>query len=124
MEEKMKIERKEKEGKWQETIVCPKCQGTAHVNELYPEHTKIRCDYLKNLYLRLKGIKHLKPSLKNAIKNLNKKKYKLSRHIAKNQRSSVKPFWFHWDLEDEEHRLHSKAYRLVKLKERVQNESK
>lgn len=101
-------------------IVCPECKCIAYINEDNPTHHENQCAPRKKLArgLTLKGLPKNKVSLRNAIKNLRKKKKQLSKIIAKNLRASHFPGWHHWVLEDKENDLLCKAYVLVRLKER------
>jgi hypothetical protein len=100
--------------------VCPECRCIAYINEDNPTHHENQCTSRKKLVrgLTLKGLPKNKVALRKAIKNLQKKKKKLSKTISKNLRASQKPGWHHWALEDKEYDLLHKAYTLVKLKER------
>ena len=101
-------------------IVCPECATIAHINDYNPTHHENQCAPRKKLIrgLTLKGLPKNKVALRKAIKNLQKKKKKLSKTISKNLRASQHPGWHHWILADVEDELLRKAYTLVKLKER------
>mgnify|MGYP003419262704 CR=1 FL=1 len=101
-------------------IVCPECMCIAYINDYNPTHHENQCNPRKKLIrgLTLKGLPKNRVALRKAIKNLQKKKKKLSKTISKNLRASQKPGWFHWQLDDKENDLLCKAFALVKLKER------
>jgi len=101
-------------------IVCPECMCIVYINDYNSTHHKNQCTPRKKLVrgLTLKGLPKNKVALRKAIKNLQKKKKKLSKTISKNLRASQHPGWHHWILADVEDELLRKAYTLVKLKER------
>lgn len=101
-------------------IVCPECATIAHINDYNPTHHENQCAPRKKLIrgLTLKDLPKNKVALRKAIKNLQKKKKKLSKTISKNLRASQHPGWHHWILAYAEDELLRKAYTLVKLKER------